>query len=113
MPKGSSSRLTREDLIARRFRTGEVELSEGGTVAVRGLTRAEVQEAQRLADADDGLPRDRYLIAYGLTDPVMSPEDVDVWAANAPAGDTVRVEDKIAELSGLKDTQPKEDYKSV
>lgn len=94
------SNLTREQILARKTGKGKATLPDGSTVAIRALTRDEVLEAQ--ADGLSLAERDNLIVAFGMTDPVLSVEDVATWAAGADAGDIVAVTEAIAELSGLK-----------
>ena len=90
--------LTREQILARKTGAGKATLPDGEEVAVRALTRDEVivvQEIKNLADQDN------YIIAKGMIDPVMSVEDVAIWASTGSAGDLVAVSEEIQRLSGL------------
>lgn len=89
--------LTREQILARKTGKGTATLPDGSTVAIRALTRNEVMKAQQL----DLVDRDSLMISLGMTDPKMSVEEVDEWAAGAGAGDLVAVSEAIARLSGL------------
>lgn len=99
------TRATLDHLKKSNVRTGkpeEVELADGSTVLVRGLTRDEIVEAQE-AHPDDTAMRDNVCIAAGMVDPPMTVEDVAAWAASAPAGDPTKVSEKIQEKSGLRE----------
>lgn len=85
-----------------------VELDDGVEVTVRALTRGEVQRAREALPDEHAY--ELRLLATAIVDPVMSLEDVELWidgdpgdpADNgAPAGDSVRVMKRVAELSGL------------
>jgi hypothetical protein len=92
--------LTRDEILARRTGRGSATLPDGGTVAIRALTRDQIMEVQ---DQSRTLQeRDTLMIALGMTDPVMTEEEVAEWAANAPAGDLTAVSEGIADLSGLR-----------
>jgi hypothetical protein len=92
--------LTRDEILARRTGRGLATLPDGGTVAIRALTRDQIMEVQ---DQSRTLQeRDTLMIALGMTDPVMTEEEVAEWAANAPAGDLTAVSEGIADLSGLR-----------
>jgi hypothetical protein len=91
--------LTRDEILARKTGRGTATLPDGSEVAIRALTRDEVLAAQETGSTAE---RDNQIIAAGMTDPVMSIEDVAAWAAGADAGDLVAVSDAIAVLSGLK-----------
>lgn len=102
--------LTRDQILARKTGKGTAVLPDGGTVAIRALTRDEVlisQEQGSLAD------RDTYVVATGMTDPKLSVDDVAAWAASGDAGDLVAVSNAIAELSGLKQGADKSSVPSV
>jgi len=92
--------LTREQLLARKVGRAEpLDLPEGGgTVMVRGLTRAEALEMNDLKTVEE---RDNFIIATGLVEPKLSVEEVREWAAEASAGDTTAISMRIAELSGM------------
>lgn len=98
--------LTREQILARKTGKGKATLPDGSQVAIRGLTRDEVLEMQELEKLGQ---KDNYIIATGMTNPVMSLEDVAAWGASADAGDLVAVSDAIQEISGLKKGAGKSD----
>ena len=90
--------LTREQILARKTGRDTVTLSDGEKVAIRGLTRDEALEVQKIEDLGD---KDNFVIATGMVDPKLSLEDVAAWAANDSAGDLSTVSEGIAELSGM------------
>lgn len=94
------SNLTRDQILGRKLGRSTATLPDGSTVAIRALTRNEALEMQALATTRE---RDNYVIAHGMTQPVLSIEDVDTWADEADAGDLVAVSEAIAILSGLKE----------
>lgn len=98
-------------------RTDTVELdplepgAEPTVVTVRGLTRDEVKECtgkkggprtpEDVKKIDPSKSEDR-MIHMALVDPSdMTLEEVSEWMVNAPSGDSVRILEKIQELSGL------------
>lgn len=91
--------LTRDEILARKVGHGEATLPDGSTVSIRALTRDEALEMQDLATLAD---KDNWLVAKGMTDPVLTVDDVAAWAASGAAGDVAAVSDAIGELSGLK-----------
>lgn len=91
--------LTREEILARKVGRGVATLPDGSQVAVRGLTRDEVVQA---GEQDSTAERDNYIVHKGMTDPVLSLEDVRAWGASGEAGDITSISERIAELSGLK-----------
>lgn len=104
------ARLTREAILARKLGQEEVELSDGATVMVRGLTRAEAIEMGQLGTVAE---RDAWMVATGLVDPELSVDDVVAWFGQGAAGDADRIAKKITELSGMADGQAKGYTKSV
>lgn len=92
------SMLTRDQILARKTGRGTVTLSDGGTVAIRALTRDEALAVRDLPSVAD---QDNFIIATGLVNPAMSVDDVAAWAANDAAGDLAAVSEGIAELSGM------------
>lgn len=101
--------IDKDALTARRdASTEEVELPTlGGSVRVRGLTRA---EALRVTGKEmDAAVAERKLLAMAMTDPVMSEDDVRQWQRVAPAGELQPVEAAIRRLSGLGSTAVKDE----
>lgn len=82
-----------------------VELSMG-TVQVRGLTRAEVEQTGTL----DGLDREAATFALAVVDPVMDPEEWLAWFSSGSVGDWTLLSEAVQEASGLGE---KEATKSV
>lgn len=91
--------MDKDTLLKRRAadRLDTVDLDEY-VVTVRGLSRGEVQAARKFEDED---ARDRLIVTMAMVDPPMEPADVKEWFDVAPAGDTVKVLEKVSELSGL------------
>lgn len=103
--------LTRAQILARKTGKGTATLPDGTTVSVRALTRNEVLAAQdEFASAGE---RDTRYIAWAMTDPKLTVDEVRAWADAAPAGDLVAVSDAIAMISGLVSTAGKDAYKST
>ena len=90
--------LTREEILAKAVDQEVVTLPSGGTVKVRGLTRDEAMEVRK---RPDDAARDNYMIATGMVEPVLSEDDVALWATTAPAGDSVEITRAIGRLSGM------------
>lgn len=89
--------------------TDTVDLGGGAVVTVRALTRGEVTECRRRAKGSEE-QYERRLIATALVDPEMTLAEVGLWLdgdpedpsdVGAPAGDSVKITQAIAELSGL------------
>ena len=70
----------------------------GGTVTVRGLSRAEVVKLQRSATPDD---LENLTLAAGMVDPTLTVEEAGAWRAVADNNSVRLVSDRILELSGL------------
>jgi len=110
----NAPRLTREQLLA--GQTEEVLLPEmGGTVIVRGLTRAEIRSVRERAglgaDVSEPTPADADLtdnlfVVYGLADPpLLVGADIDGAVAavkSLPAGTVARLVARILWLSGMR-----------
>jgi hypothetical protein len=103
--------LTREQLLAGpRARQDTVDV-DGGTVTVRGLTRA---EAVQVAACDDGSPeQEQTVLRLGLVDPQLDETDVKAWYGVALAGDIQTVCLAIQAMSGMDPGAPKEVTKSA
>jgi hypothetical protein len=91
--------LTREQILARKQGHEVFDLPDGsGSVVVRGLNR---REALHVAEIDDLRERDAFLIAAGLIDPALSPDDVLAWGDVDDTNTLEAVSRKIGELSGM------------
>lgn len=91
--------------------TAEVDLpSLGGSVKVRGLTRAEALRVQ--GKQMDSLEAERRLLHLAMVDPLMSEEEVRQWQHVAPAGELQPISDAILRLSGMTADAVKEAVKS-
>jgi len=104
------ARLTREQVLARKLGHGVVDLGDGDTVEVRGLSRDEAHHLQTLEVVRD---RDLYMIATGMVDPKMNEDDAAAWFAGDEAGSLEKVANEITRLSGMADGQGKDATKSV
>lgn len=110
-------RATLEDLQTPRLDQEDVELDapDGGTywVTVRALTRDEVTEARRECTSRDGEVDDQrqeyILVALSMVDPPMDEDGAAKWAATGPAGEFVKVLDRVRELSRLGEDAHKSD----
>ena len=103
------SAVDKEALFAPRLPEDDVEIPGVGTVRVRGLSRGEVFEINKLRRKDDDTGEDieRRTIAVGMVDPEMTLADVQRWQAASPAGELERVARRIQELSGMADDAAK------
>lgn len=90
--------MDKADLLKKRTReTREVKLEDFGTVTVRGLTAGEVKRWKGKPEAEV----ERLVIAAAMVDPVLTVDEVDEWAENAPFGHLIDVIQAIYELSGV------------
>lgn len=77
--------------------TREVEIPDVGTVTVRGLSAGEIKRWKGLPEAEV----ERLVVATAMVDPVLTLDEVDEWAENAPFGHLVDVLQAIYDLSGV------------
>lgn len=80
-----------------------VTLSDGSTVEVRGLTRAEAIAIGDVAESG-AAAIEAWLVAYGTNTPHA---DAEAWYDTTPSGDVGLVVDKVQELSKLRPDDPK------
>lgn len=80
--------------------TGEVTLSDGQTVQVRGLTRAEVQAT----DNSNAAALDVALLVAGCG---VDKKEAQAWCKATPSTDVGAVVMRVLELSGLRQDSPK------
>lgn len=83
---------------------------ERGSVRVRGLSRAEVQEL-RAADTSAPGSFERKMLAYALVDPAMTEDEVGRWQAASPPWEMEDVTAVASRLSALDRDQAKEAWK--
>ena len=103
--------ISKDQLLKGRLPERDVEIPDVGTVRVRGLSRAEALECQKLAaDVSD---LECKILSFGLVDPALSPAEVGEWYGAAPAGEIDPVTTAIQELSGLGEGAAKTAYKSL
>lgn len=88
--------------------TDTVKLNDGTTVTVQALSKPQIEIAQKGKKTRDAL-----FIMFGLIDPELNVKEVQAWFAAAPAGDPVKVLEKIAELSGLSEGAGKSDHREA
>lgn len=105
--------LTRDQLLARTSKRTEVEL-DGGTVIIRGMTRAEAAEMRKLDEGGAGpLELEAFGLATCLVEPAISIADARVWLANDEASEIQKVIDAIQRQNGQGEGQAKGYTKSV
>lgn len=93
------SRLTLDELVAPRLVEDEYEIPGVGTVGIRGLSRQEVIDLQKLEGDVD--VRERRMVSLGLVDPPVTEEDVAKWQKTSLAGEIEGLTVAIGNLSGL------------
>lgn len=92
--------LTREQILSRKIGKGTATLPDGGTVAIRAMTKLEFQRAEATAE-ELGVDLDAVVLSIAMTDPALTPADVQEWMGTAPAGDVVAVITAVRDLSGM------------
>ena len=93
------SRVSKDVLLKSRLVEGEHEIAGVGTVGIRGLSRQEVIDLQKL---DGGLDvRERRMVALGLVDPPVTEDDVKAWQSSSLAEEIEGLTVAISDLSGL------------
>jgi hypothetical protein len=102
--------LTREQILARKRGRDVVELADGSTVEVRGISR---HDAAAVAEIPEGEERDAMMISVGMTEPKLSFEDCMTIFVDGLNGDVLLITRKIMELSGMAPGQAKDATKSV
>jgi hypothetical protein len=98
-----------------RLEEDDVELTIAGRparVRVRGLSRQEVFDIQKIGDAGIAMV-ERKTLALAMLRPRMTEGQVREWQENAPAGEMERVTDAVERLSGVADGQAKAIYKGM
>lgn len=101
--------VSKEELLKRRLGQEPVELPGLGTVIVRGLTRGELARVQGM----DGPDAERESLAFGMVDPQLTREEVDIWFDGNAAMEPQPVVAVINRLSGYGKAAQKEAYKSA
>ena len=101
--------MDKATLLARRLPEDDVDVPGVGTVRVRGLSRAEALAANDL----DGDERETYWLSCGIVDPALTDEEIRQWRGAATYQEIELVADRIAELSGMRETSAKEATKSA
>lgn len=106
--------MDKKDLLKRRCPEADVELPGVGTVRVRGLTRAQVLEISKRANADNADMGDVEAqgIAWAMVDPELTVDEVKQLFEVAGFAEIQLLNEKINELSGIAGLAQKEAYKS-
>lgn len=91
--------LTREQILARKIGKGTVTLEDGETVAVRGVSHAQVVEGQERFEK--GNDRVAWLLHCALVDPEMTYEECLLWTEQDGPGDIDRIMDEVRAMSRM------------
>jgi len=92
-------RVTKEQLFTSRLKSEEVPIDGLGTVVVRGLSRWEMVEVQKLEN--DRQRQDNLAIKYGMVEPAMDEHEVMAWRKAGGVMEIETIARKINELSGI------------
>lgn len=92
-------RATKEQLMTRRLPTEEVPIEGVGTVLVRGLSRWEMVEVNKLEG--DRQRQDNLAVFYGLAEPDMTQDEVMAWRKAGAVMEIEGIARKINKLSGI------------
>lgn len=109
-----SSEDLKQRVLAARMPKGPVEIPNVGTLTVRGMSRAEIQQVNDLkidgVEADT-LAKERWTLSRCVIDPQFTEDEIGVWQENSPAGEINPVALEINRLSGI--GQAKERFPQV
>lgn len=86
-------------LLAKRMPQRDVEIPDVGTVKVRGMSRAETLECQKVAGDAGAL--ERKALFFALVDPKLSEDEAAEWYDSATFAELEPVLLAIQELSGI------------
>lgn len=100
----------KEALFKPRLPEADVDVEGLGTIRVRGLSRAEALQVQKLQGSGVAA-LERAMLALAMVDPKLSEGEVRQWQDAAPAGELEPVTDMVQELSGMAEGAAKEAYK--
>lgn len=92
-------RATKEALTTPHLKTVEHEIEGVGSVLVRGLSRWEMVEVQKLEN--DRQRQDNLAVFYGLVEPDLTQDEVMAWRKAGAVMEIEAVARKINELSGI------------
>jgi hypothetical protein len=106
-----------EDLTGGEAEIVTVELSGGKSVRVRGLSRYEYMLAGKQSQVDGETDVNAFeglIVRYGLVEPKLSGGQVEAWQkAPGRSADFALVDEKIMELSGLREGADKSDLRAA
>lgn len=100
--------LSKADLLQQAFGIEEVPLQRGGSVKVRGLTRAEALAVKGKETPEEEM--EQFLLSVALVEPKLTQSDVKTWQENSPAGEIQDVITAVMRLSGMEKAAPKAAY---
>lgn len=103
-------RATIQGLTTPRLKTDELEIEGVGSVLVRGLSRWEMVECQKLED--NRQRQDTLAVHYGMLEPAMAEHEVMAWRKAGNAMEIEAVARKVNELSGIGKDAAKSDVQS-
>lgn len=109
----AGKRLTRDQIMQRKIGQLEVELADGSTVLVRGLTRGEGHKVNQMKDTR---AQEVFALSRCMLDPSMSPEEISEWIDRDAGGefsDFQTIVEAIQKLSLNVKGDQKEATKSV
>lgn len=92
-------RATKQALMTPHIKAEEVPVEGVGTVLVRGLSRWEMVEVQKLED--NRQKQDTLAVHYGMVDPEMDEHEVMAWRKAGAVMEIEAIARKINELSGI------------
>ncbi len=98
--------VSKEDLLKASFGVEDFEIAGVGTVRIRPLTRSEAMSIRGLE-----LPLvevERKFLAWAMVEPKLTEDEIKSWQDVATAGSLEALVNKIAEISGMNVTRPKE-----
>lgn len=88
-----------------KLKTATVDLGDGATVEVRGMTRAECLAMNEVIQSGKPEDADYYVVSYG-TNTELS--EATSWVDSAPLDAVIAISTAVLTLSGLGDDSPKE-----
>lgn len=104
--------MDKSALFASRLPERKVTIDGLGEFTVRGLSRAEVMQIQKIG-ASDPVLIERKMLSMALLDPVLTEGEVRQWQEASPATEIEPITDAIAELSGMKEGSDRQVYDAM
>lgn len=101
--------IEKSKLLEAMFGIEEVELQRGGSVKVRGLSRAEALTIKGKEMPQDEM--EQKLLSAALVEPKLTEAEVKTWQESSPAGEIEDVTAAIMRLSGMEKAAAKAAYK--